>query len=159
MKNRNRILSIVILLLIVCYGILRILICRIYSIPVSWLLESIGISPTELLAQWNAFDTTGEFDHLLGFIIYYPTYLGLHLLFIYLLFKEQPVVRKWLVIGLILVVGILLSSVFIARWLDFTVLFNLSFKLFRQLFGLPFILLAIEGGRILFNDIQRLTGR
>jgi hypothetical protein len=154
----NRMLSVVVLLLIVCYGILRQLICRLYTIPVSWVLSSMGISPNELLDQWNTFDTTGNYDHLLGFIIYYPTYLGLHLLFIYLLFRKQPQTSKWLMIGLVVVVGTLLATVFIAKWLEMWTMYDLSYKLFRQLFGLPFILLAIEGGRIIYNDAKRMMG-
>jgi len=34
---------------------------------------------------------------------------------------------------------------------------NIFLGFFRSLFGLPFILLAIEGGRILYNDIVKLS--
>lgn len=156
MKKNHRLYAIIILISIVFYGIFKILICRVYSISVSFGLELFGYNPTEVLNRLNDLSATTEYmNHYLGWLIYYPTYLLLHLIFIQLLFFNQKRLKNQLSLGLISVIGLLLVFILVGKWLGFTLLYTTSYALFQHLFGLPFILLSIEGGRILYTDIEK----
>ena len=151
----HRIASIGVLLLILLYGFFKVWFCSLYSHPVSNLVEYLGYSPELLLAELNSLSLGAtEFSHFMGWLIYYPTYLGLHLLFIYLLFKKQQRMRKVLSFVLIILIGVLSINIVAGKAFGFIHLYKISYKLFQNLLGLPFILLAIEGGRILIRDID-----
>ena len=83
--------------------------------------------------------------------------LLLHLTFIFLLFRDQRKAKKYLSIGLISLVLILIGISLLGKVLEINAIYRTFNYAFKQLFGLPFILLAIEGGRILYNDINRLS--
>ena len=152
----NKFLSSLVLVGIVTYGFLRILICRIYSNLITQFLVLIGLDPEVIYsALFSLKKDSLKSDHILGWIIYYPSYLGLHLLFIWLLFYHQQKLRKQLMIALLVVVFGLLIVIFISKVFAIETLYQLSYHLFQTLFGLPFILLTIEGGRILIRDIDK----
>lgn len=156
MKKNHRIYAVVTLIFIVFYGILKILVCRLYAVPVGFILALFGFDPIHVLSQLNEFSPGETFsDHYLGWPIYYPTYLMLHLVFIHLLFFNQKRLKKQLSLGLVIVIATLLILIFVGKWFNFTFIYSTSYALFRHLFGLPFILLSIEGGRILYSDIER----
>ncbi|MEM9895324.1 MAG: hypothetical protein AAF789_03050 [Bacteroidota bacterium] len=157
MNKYSRALSVVVLLAIVSYGFLKVLFCRIYSVPIAAFIELIGFSPDQVLSTLHDFQNRDQkqLDHLLGWFIYYPTYLLLHLIFIQLLFWQDKKLRRGISIGLILVVGFLLACIGLGKLLDIYYLHYLSYTLFQKLFGLPFILLTIEGGRVFFSDINK----
>jgi len=92
-------------------------------------------------------------DDITGWLIYYPTYLMLHILFIYTLFYNQIRIRNWLIITLVGFVIIDLGLIIVFKQLEFDMLYRICYSLFQKLFGLPFILLAIEGGRHLFKEL------
>lgn len=156
MKKNHRLYAVIVLISIVFYGIFKVLVCRLYSVPVSFGLELFGFDPAEALDKLNNLSATTEhMDHYLGWLIYYPTYLLLHLVFIQLLFFHQRKLKKQLSLGLITVIGLLLIFIFVGKWKGLTLLYSTSYALFQHLFGLPFILLSIEGGRILYSDIEK----
>jgi hypothetical protein len=156
MKKNHKLYAIIVLMSIVFYGIFKIFVCRLYSTPISFSLELLGFDPTEILYRLNELSKTEEYqDHYLGWVIYYPTYLILHLVFIQLLFFNQKRLKNQLSFGLIAIIGLLLVLIFTGKWAGFTIIFSTSYALFQHLFGLPFILLSIEGGRILYTDIEK----
>ncbi len=62
--------------------------------------------------------------------------------------------RKVLSFVLIILIGVLSINIVAGKAFGFIHLYKISYKLFQNLLGLPFILLAIEGGRILIRDID-----
>ena len=153
----SRFLPILIFILILAFGFFRIPICRIFAMPISFILEYFGFSSVKLLEGINEFSLPKETkDHYIGWIIYYPTYLLLHFLFIWTLFKRNKNLAKKIMMGLLVVISTLATVILISHFLEFTTAFEVSYNLFRNLIGLPFILLVIEGGRILINDIDNL---
>lgn len=95
--------------------------------------------------EWDA-DVT-------GWLIYYPTYLFLHVLFIGVLFSDQKKLRNWLLIGLVSFIFIDLFLIIIFKELNLNQLYSISYNLFQRIIGLPFILLVVEGGRHLFKEL------
>lgn len=112
----------------------------------------INIDP--LTSFFNEFSLPKKWDDdVAGWLIYYPTYLMFHIIFIYTLFYDQKRIRNWLIIALVGFIIIDFSLIVIFKELNFTLLYSICYQLFQKLFGLPFILLAIEGGRHLFREL------
>jgi len=103
---------------------------------------------------FNQLSLKNEWDeNAAGWLLYYPTYILLHIIFIYVLFYNKTKIRNWLIFSLIGFVTIDFALIIVFKELDLYLLYKISYKMFQQLFGLPFILLAIEGGRHLFREI------
>ena len=128
-----------------------------YSIPVSFLIELFGYEPDKILISLNSFSIANDYkDHYLGWFIYYPSYLLFHLVFIFVLFQKKKKIRNIIAIALIIFVSILVIGTLVAKFLDLMIVYKISYELFQNLFSLPFILLAIEGGKIIVSDIDQL---
>lgn len=150
-------ISVVVLSTILAYGFLKIWFCRIYSSIVARVVLFFGYDPSSLLQKLNAFSTAEKYqDHYLGWFIYYPTYLLLHLAFVFFLFRPNKQMRNKVWFGLLLVVFGLIFIIIFSKLFHISLLFEISYGLFRHLFGLPFILLVIEGGRLILQDIDKL---
>lgn len=158
LEKYHRIFAGVVLVLIVIYGVLKIWVLRIYSSILDGLANYLGIGDNQFFEMVRNQAKQEEFrEQTLGWVIYYPTYFLLHIVFIFLLFNNNIKTRNYLMIGLTVLIS---SLVFL--WIIFqtTGLLELSLffrNQFKNLFGLPFILLAIEGGRILYNDLVKLN--
>lgn len=92
----------------------------------------------------------------IGWLIYYPSYLLLHLIFVVLLFR-QPKTQKIVIMAIVFLVGTLFCGWLVSLAFELTELAEIFRIQFQNLFGLPFILLAIEGGRVFYQDMLRLT--
>ncbi len=155
LKISNRILTGITLVIIILHGILRIWIIKAYASIVKFFLRLVNQQSNPIIEFFKNQSRTPEYnDQALGWFLYYPTYFLLHLLFIQLLFKKQKRIRLLLTLGLTS-----LLTLIIFFWIFFLLIEQPSiayfFRIqFRNLFGLPFILLAIEGGKILYNDLQ-----
>lgn len=102
----------------------------------------------------NELSKNAEWDKdIIAWILYYPAYLLLHILFIYLLFYKEERWRNGLIAALI--IFIVMDSILIIffKVMHFHALYGICYHLIQNLFGLPFILLAIEGGRHLFKEL------
>lgn len=145
----RRISSIFILISIIAYGMFKEYAKNFFANIISYFIniETLNslINTLSLRNDWD--------EDAVGFLIYYPTYLLLHVLFIYLLFYNRIKIRNWLIAALIGFVFIDFGLIIIFRELDLYLLYKICYILFQQLFGLPFILLAVEGGRHLFKEI------
>ena len=153
--NSNRFWAIFTLFSILIYGVFKIPVLRLYASVLNWIIDMLHLPAARILSflyqQGNHQDMA---NYSLGWTIYYPTYLLLHLLFIHLLFKNQPKIKKILSIGLTALVLLLVVFWFVLLQSGNPEAAGFFRNLFYKLFGLPFILLAIEGGRILYNDIS-----
>ncbi len=150
--------STVVLICILVYGIFKIWVLNLFTPFVESSLQFVGLDTSFLIYQLHLI-TGGvhEGDYLLGWLFYYPSYFMLHVLFIWILYKNNKSTRNILILLLITVISVLILGVIIFRYVDMVMMANVFLTLFRSLFGLPFILLAIEGGRILYGDIVKLS--
>jgi len=156
-SNLTRWLSYLVLIVILLFGFFKYWICHSLSPAVAQFLQRLGVDSQQLLVRINELSHDDKFrDHYLGWFVYYPAYLGLHLLFIWLLFYRNSLWRKRIMLGLIILVISLLVCIAVGRVLHIGLLYIISFTLFQNLFSLPFILLMIEGGRILWQDVNKL---
>ncbi len=146
--NKTRLLSILIFLLILIFGTFKFYIIR----------ELDHIFSTGLNDRLNIFlKTNNHQQYLAGWIFYHFLYIALHFIFVFVLFSKQKKIRNIIAFILIAVISTLIIIMFISKILQFEFVYDIAFDLFRNLVSLPFILLAIEGGRILFKDIASLN--
>ena len=156
--NFNRIASVLVLLAILVYGFFKLWFCRMYSAMVARGLALIGYDPSVVSHRLNSFSLSNQYkDYYLGWFIYYPTYLILHLVFIFFLFSSNKKIRNKVGVGLLLVVIFLVLFIIFSKLFQIPMLFEASYRMFQNLFGLPFILLAIEGGKLILQDINKLS--
>ena len=154
--NSNRAFSILALVLIVLFGLFKYWILETFSTTTIYLLDLININPNSIFEWMNIhYERTTFLRRNIGALLYYPIYLSLHLLFIHFLFYKSNV-RKILIISLASLVIVLLVGRIVFALLDLVDLQQLFSHLLKTLFGLPFILLAIEGGRILYQDLSKM---
>ncbi len=131
-------------------------ILKFFSATTLYLLDLVNINPNSIFEWMNInYERTVFFQKNIGGLLYYPIYLLLHLLFIHFLFGNSRA-RKILIICLASLVLILLTGRIIFGFLDLVHWQQLCSHLLKTLFGLPFILLAIEGGRILYADLNKM---
>ncbi|MAE85024.1 MAG: hypothetical protein CMB80_19970 [Flammeovirgaceae bacterium] len=157
LKKYHRIFAGIVLTLIVTYGILKIWVLKFYA---SLLETASRIANIENNALFEAIRNQARTEEIryqaLGWLIYYPTYFLLHIAFIYLLFNNNLKARNYLILGLTALITSLVSLWVLFLIWGFPELARFFRDQFKNLFGLPFILLAIEGGRIIYSDIQTL---
>lgn len=91
---------------------------------------------------------------LARYLIYYPTYLLLHLLLVNSIFWESKYLRKANLIFLFTLVS-LLGSALICRLLNLEYLYDMVMTVISTLLNFPLILFIIEGGRILYADLNK----
>ncbi|MFT6868634.1 MAG: hypothetical protein ACJA08_003488 [Cyclobacteriaceae bacterium] len=149
----HKALSSVVLVLIVCYGFFKNFFLSLFSNLILSGFEMLKINPSDLHEMLEYFSKAEEKKDLFGWFIFYPTYYLLHITFISLLFFKQTKIRQYLIYGLSILIFLLVGFSALGKWLEITMLYKISYDAFQKLFGLPFILLFIEGGRILYKDI------
>ena len=153
----SRILSIIVLFVIIAYGMFRTWVLRVYAQFLEHLADLFNYSDNLLFTFIkDQAQKELEREQTLGWLLYYPSYFLLHIAFIWLLFNKSKKSRKYLIISFTTLIGVL-----VILWVLFLILDmpNVSWVFryhFKKLFGLPFILLIIEGGRILYQDFKRL---
>ena len=154
--SKKRILSLIIFITIVIYGVLK---CRLlvnYADSVIGLLDALGFDSNNVIEQLNFYAEKKTLKtNIMGWFIYYPTYIGLHILFIFVVFWDNKKLRNIFLYGFIGVIILLVSISLVSRYHEFYTMYRISYDLFRNLIGLPFVLLFIEGGQILYNDIKK----
>lgn len=159
--NKNilrKILSYLILCTILVYGILRFRVLAVFAPIVKYILELFSVDIHQLTVFLNQVTRQTKWnENVIGWGIYYPTYFLLHITFIWIIYHDRPKAKKYLSLALTVLIGFLLLSILISKLVELAELYILFVKMFRSLFGLPFILLAIEGGRILYDDIEKLS--
>ena len=153
--NRERLASILIGITIIAYGVSSSNVLPFYQQIVE------GIVPSESLEDLKAFFGGRRFDkqdqyNLGKYLVYYPSYLVLHLGLISVLFRKSPKSRK---LGFFAVAfGIpflaLLSLLFYRlKWMG---VYDATIDTFTTFVGYPFILFVVEGGKMLGQDIDKL---
>ena len=151
----KRILPYSVLVVIILFAFFKFWWFHLFSDWVGSAMLFIGINPQEVLGFLNNNSNYNVYkDHYLGWIIYYPCFLALHLLFVWLLFSYTPVLHKRIMIGLVLLIFTLICLIVLGKAIGSVFLFGISFKLFQSIFALPFLLFLIEGDRILLKNID-----
>ncbi len=151
----SKALSSIVLVLIVCYGFFKTLVLKLYSDLIIQIFDKFGVDPTPIIETLYSFSKSPKLvKGIIGWFIYYPSYFLLHILFIFLLFHKQKRTRNYLVFALSGLILFLISLSIIGKIFDLHSLYLVSYEAFQKLFGLPFILLFIEGGRILYKDVM-----
>lgn len=145
----QRILSTTILITIVSYGMYKEYAKEFFT---SILKKFFNISDISNYLNYISKKQVWDNDAA-GWLIYYPTYFLLHVLFIVILFSDQKKIRNWLLIALVGFIFIDLFLIVLFKELNFHQLYSISYGLFQKIIGLPFILLVIEGGRHLFKEL------
>lgn len=152
----HRLWASLVLILIIIYGVLKIIVLRLYADSIRWLIDQLNLPAANLM---SFFEKQGNHEDMArysaGWIIYYPTYLLLHILFIHLLFHQNKRLKFILSIGLTILILSLVALWYIFLKAGYSELSTFFRTMFYNLFGLPFILLAIEGGRILYEDLSK----
>lgn len=153
-------LSYAVLILILIFGVFKLWVLSLIAPAISFLLNLAGLD-VDAIVSWLHGITANVHsgDHILGWIAYYPVYFLLHVTFISILYRHNKKIKLFLIALLSAVILLLIAGVVIFRILEMTYMANVFLAFFRNLFGLPFILLAIEGGRILYNDIVKLSNK
>ena len=152
---RYRAAAIAIGFLIISYGVASSFLLPFYQNFAEQLI------PAEYLKALTSFFYGRRYDpndanNLGKYLIYYPSYLFLHVGLICFLFRRSSKAR---IIGLALVLfGIpslaLLSMVFYQlKWMSF---YDATISTFTTFVGYPFILFVVEGGRLLDKNIDEL---
>ncbi|MFY0600316.1 MAG: hypothetical protein JXR03_11655 [Cyclobacteriaceae bacterium] len=153
----NKVLSSIILVLILIYGLFKNYALRIYSEMLNFLFTNIGIDGNSITVWMNNISRKKDrLDYVLGWAIYYPSYFLLHILFVLMLFKHQKKARNYLILGLTFLIFSLVFMSILGKVFDTEILYKFAYNSFQRLFGLPFILLFIEGGRILYKDVMKV---
>lgn len=88
------------------------------------------------------------------YVIYYPLYLSCHFTLIYLLFHKEVMLRKYLMRGLLSIIILLILGKVIFGIINLQIMEEYFSFAFHKLIALPFLLLAIEGGRFLYVLIE-----
>lgn len=142
--------------LILAYGFFKYHFLSFYSRLLEVLIETLGLDSIDILRQLNIFSKSPKWnDSLLGWLVYYPTYFLLHVIFIRLLFHHKKTVRNILILLLTTTILLLVLLAVLGKIYSLNTLYTFAYDTFNKLFSLPFILLSIEGGKILYEDIKR----
>jgi len=154
--RNNRVWAVITLFFILLYGIFKIPVLRVYASLLKLAIQKLNLPAEGVLSfLYQQGDHEDMANYSLGWIIYYPSYLFLHLVFIHLLFTDQPKLKRTLSIILTVLVFTLVAFWLVFLELNLPSIAGFFRDFFYKLFGLPFILLSIEGGRILYNDLQK----
>lgn len=159
--NRSKIIriaSFVIFGLIILIGLLKDRIRIFFGEIILVGSNYFNIDLTEIIHYLNQYSPkTKPLEGIIGWFIYYPLYFLLHIILVNLIFYRSMQTRKILSIALIAIIVLLIILSVFGFVLNIQFLYQVGYHSFRNLLGLPFILLALEGGRILYNDMKRLT--
>lgn len=148
------------LLLIIIFGILKIWILRQFSVIIVFVFGFLPDTFQKILELFQKAAYKEEWkDQNIGWLIYYPGYFFLHIAFIYLLFYKQKKVRNTVALGLSVFIAFIVIAWVMASYFNLPNAAQFFRVQFHNLFSLPFILLAIEGSRILYKDLIRLTNK
>jgi hypothetical protein len=161
MNNKyNNVIAIALTLLIVFTGFFKFYL----EIPFDWflrhLLAFIGISYENLDSFLSSLANDGDLDFSLGIFGYYLLYLALHLLLIEALFRDNLKLKRALKRILISLILLLVVGVFCAKYFGFKLIGNIMYDYYRKIVGRPLILFLIEGGGLIYNQVEKeITGK
>lgn len=158
-KHPKRFWITLILTSILLQGFFKHSLTNFYSLGMMKSFMLICIDQSDLVGILIRFEFAKAFswnDNKLGLLVYYPIYIGFHIGFIAVLFANNKKLRNILVLVLILSVILFKSLSIAGRMSGLDYLDDFSAKMVSRILNLPIILLLIEGGRILYRDVQRL---
>lgn len=157
MNNQwSRRLSVVIGLLIIGYGIFGQLLLPYLQSVLDSILGSIPFA-SGLPLFFNGLETSSK-DHynMARYLIFYPIYLGLHVLMVFALFRNYPKARRYGLLLILVLIPFLGLFAMVFFMLGFETLYRVFASTVSNFLKLPVILFLVEGGRIFNQDIDRM---
>lgn len=154
-SKTERILSIFIGVVIISYGIISVNVVPVYQNLVEDLLGSeLSLKLLDLFSGTLAHEK--DVYNLGKYFVYYPSYILLHAALISLLFWKKPKSRNIGLLVLLLVLPILAGLTLLFYWLGWQSFYHAAHLTLANLIGYPIILFLVEGGRIIYADIDSL---
>jgi len=88
-------LSYFVLFSILIYGIFKIWVLSVFSPIVKWVLKLLNFDIVKWESLFNSWTAHGDKvnEHALGWLLYYPSYFLLHILFISVLYRNNKKVN------------------------------------------------------------------
>jgi hypothetical protein len=155
-KKSQRIVSVLIIALIIIHGTLKPQLLILYSNLISTISLKIGVTDFWLFSFLSSQALKPSLEkQAIGWLIFYPSYIFLHAILAYTIFYNSPKLRYYIVINIIGIAIFTISFWSISLILELPKIALFSRRIFQSLFGLPLALLAIEGGKIFLNDIDK----
>lgn len=157
--QKKRHIAFVLTIIIILFGLFKYNILKYSAFLIRRIVGVFNLPFDDILnVIRNSAENEALREQAIGWIIYYPLYLSLHISLIYFVFKNNRI--RLVVISIVLVgVSILVFGWAISKYLAHEELAHFFKQQFNKLFSLPFILFAIEGGRILMSDISKKFNR
>lgn len=156
---KNRIISVTLVLIIACYGIMGTFILPVFQ---SWIESILLFIDADLLKKLQIFFTGSKYQtedrlNLGKWLIYIPSYLTLHFLLLNTILSRANRIK-----GSLIFLSIILAFISFRLFCHF-----LKIRLFDELFNyslyyllnLPILLFLIEGGKILISDLKKFANK
>ena len=93
------------------------------------------------------------------YLVYYPSYILLHLSLITFLFKNEPKTRSFGLLVILVGISSIAFLTLVFHQLDWYFFYEKGMSSLKFLLGTPFVLFIVEGGRLLAIDIDRLLAK
>ena len=155
MINPRSVKVVCMVILIILTGVFKNHVAHLFTVPLSFTLESIGMSYESLEKSLSFLAKDKDISFGLGIFFYYGIYLLLHFSLIHFLFQRSPVVRNNLMLVLLLLVIGLGVLTIIFKTIGLTDVGSAMYYMFNQLVGRPLILFLVEGGGLIYESINR----
>lgn len=158
MNHTPRLVSTVLFFSIVIMGIFKYWFLGSLSPIVFWCISNLGMELSSF--TFLSFDKISLHkleSEKLGYFLYFPIYLSLHVIFAGVLFYNKPKLRNTIMLSIIGVIVSLAAMRVVLSYFEMIYWADIADRFIRKLFALPFLLLAIEGGKILYSDIKKRT--
>ncbi|WP_228850332.1 hypothetical protein [Aegicerativicinus sediminis] len=105
----------------------------------------------QLISSYGSSKSINEW--IANYLVFYPIYLSCHFLLIHFLFINEPNIGGILKLALLVLLLTLIVGKLLFGYLQMPILAEYVSFAFHKLIGLPFLLLAIEGGRQFYKYI------
>lgn len=153
--NPKNTLVILLVVLIALTGIFRHYVGLFFTTPLEFIINGLGGNYEKLEGSLDFLAKDGEVNSGLGIFFYYGTYVVLHFFLIAVLFRNEKKLKIYLIVLVsILVVGtgVLTITFKLVGLLEAgTIMHNW----FEELAGRPLILFLIEGGGLLYQQVDQ----
>lgn len=155
-KNKFKKGSISLLIaLIILIGIFKNYVTRFFNQIIDFSISFFNVSRQEIEESLLFITDDSSMELGLGIIFFYFTYLFMHYLLINFLFIDHLKICNLLIWALLIsVIGLAFLTV-IFKLSGLTQLGIITFDLFRQLAAKPLILFLVEGGGLIFKNLEQ----
>jgi len=154
-ERTERLFSVLIGIIIISYGVMGNYALPIYQNTVENLLGDNLVDKISAILNGNEY-TEKDMYNLGKYLMYYPSYLILHLGLISILFWNKPQSRSFGVLAIIIGIPLVAFLSFLFYRLNWITMHRAAFSTFKTFVSYPFVLFLVEGGRLLDKNIDEL---